>query len=158
MADIVRGLMLGFAAGVAAGLLWIGISLVITLFTGKLTLSDSFTLRLLIAVIIMMSILYGAAGGICGIIYVILFKRIPGKTPVIKGIIFGIFVLFLLDLFLSVLYNITSDKGIIFMLVDIIIPSVSDILTGALYGFLLGKLWESDFQKLSKDEIIDLDL
>ena len=76
-------------------------------------------------------------------------------------IIHRIFVLFLLDLFLSVLYNITSDKGIIFMLVDIIIPSVSDILTGALYGFLLGKLWESDFQKLSKDkedEIIDLDL
>ena len=163
MADIIRGFIIGLIAGaVVGGLFWIPYS-----FT-----YEFFTFDLLIGGIILIGMSFGAIGGIIGGIYAALFERLPGKTAVVKGIIIGVSPFLIITIFnlifgiidviaALIVQPITLSKELIlsaqilivliFMKNIISIGYFFEILSGVLYGFLLGKLWESDFQKISKD-------
>jgi len=127
MADMIRGLMLGFAAGAAVGIL----SAIVT---------AVFLMEYPIAEIILSAILFGFFGALLGVIYAGFYERLPGKDAINKGIIVGVSFILIIDLFLMALMLVLG-MGIEIM------NFVLDILAGALYGFLLGKLWSLNFIK-----------
>lgn len=171
--NIIRGLVLGFTSGAAIGIIvWMQWLFETNLFTSKTLIGGS----------ILICLFFGGTGGVIGGLYVLLFEKLPGKTAIVKGIVIGILPFLIITIFaliLSIIYIIAelivqpvalSKEVILTLLIAtasiftekiINMQYFLNILYGALYGVILGKLWESDFQKISKDkedEVIDLDL
>ncbi|PKP54563.1 MAG: hypothetical protein CVT90_00615 [Candidatus Altiarchaeales archaeon HGW-Altiarchaeales-3] len=152
--DIARGFMLGLIAGVTIGIL----TLIYMFFTG-----EWFVFRRLLPGALTLCISSGIIGAIVGVLYAVLFDKLPGKTAIIKAVFLVVSPVLVIKLFSFVLIMavplLAEEVETSFNL--LIMNFIFDILFAVFYGLLLGTLWESNIQKLSRnefceDEIIDL--
>jgi parallel beta-helix repeat protein len=141
MVHLVRGAKAGAVSGVIYGavnapIINIGINLI----SGQLgnwiagIMTDGLWL---LAAILMNSVIGVIAGSIFGLIFVVLYDRLPGTTPTDKGIVMSIIHWAAIPLGLSVrLYMFFSNARIWR-------PIVIGLGTSILWGWLLGHFWES---------------
>jgi hypothetical protein len=103
---------------------------------------------------ILLNIIFGVILGlIFGLVFVALYNKLPGKTPTIKGIVTSIIYWVAIPLGLSVLFHLNQSgfEGLhlFFSSSSNWMPTAIGLGTLIIWGWLLGRLWESErFGKL----------
>ncbi len=156
-AGLVAGVAYGIVLGIVSYFTLVSIkSTVITDITNSLPANSTFTpdqvynIALLIAPVFV--IIVGVIGGlILGAIYGKLLERIPGGSPVIKGIIFGL-VLWLLSSVIGGLGNL-GEYGLEYYLANLGTGLVGALIFGVLLGYFYGRFIRPKETYELKDDI-----
>ncbi|KXA97325.1 hypothetical protein AKJ38_01490 [candidate division MSBL1 archaeon SCGC-AAA259I14] len=86
-------------------------------------------------------VLYGVIGWVLGLVFAVLYKKLPGGTPVRKGVILPVVGYFALNLVSAI---ISSNGGPIPIYGDIIglYTNIAGNASWALFGLMLGYFWK----------------